>query len=232
MSMIRRQRRAFLLSGAVFCGLLMAAGITASVRYMSEKKDRWGKLLAEYQDEPGTDRLIFVKYLGKSRACLEMYKKLRKNGEDRWLKILSCGAYTGKNGMNKEKEGDQKTPTGIFPITAAFGIKKDPGTELPYTEVNEYHYWSEEEDTYNQLVDVRTLGREKMKGEHLIDCSPAYNYAMVIGYNQECVYGKGSAIFLHAKGKKTYTAGCVAVSQANMKRILKNATRKTKICIY
>lgn len=218
--------------GIVFCCLLMTTGMVYSVQAAEERQTRWDKILDRYQNDSDTDRLIFVKYQGYSRAQLEMYKKIQKNGKNKWQKVLSCGAYTGKKGINKKKEGDKKTPTGTFWITAAFGIKKNPGTLLPYTKVNKYLYWSEEKSTYNQLLDVRTLKRKKIKGEHLIDYKPAYNYAMVIGYNRECVYGKGSAIFLHAKSGKPYTSGCVAVSQTNMKRILMNATVKTRICIY
>ena len=220
------------LSAILMGCLLSAGGATISARAEQTEQTRWEELLEQYQDVSDTDRLIFVKCQAESKAQLEMYKKVRKNGEYTWQKILSCGAFIGKSGIDKEKEGDMKTPTGTFWITSAFGIKNDPGTELSYTKVNKYLYWSEEEDTYNQLVDVRTLGREKMEGEHLIDYKPSYNYAMVIGYNPECVYGKGSAIFLHVKSRKLYTSGCVAVSQANMKRILKNATEKTRICIY
>lgn len=222
-------RRKGLALAAVCC--LLSAGM-AFPSQAAKKLNRWEKLLEMYRQDDSTDRLIFVKYQGDSKARVELYKKIQKSGEYKWKKLLSCGAYVGKKGINKKEEGDKKTPTGTFSILSAFGIKKNPGTELPYTKVNKYHYWSEEKETYNQLVDVRMLGREEMAGEHLIDFKPAYNYALVIGYNEECEYGKGSAIFLHAKGEKHYTAGCVAVSRANVKRIVKAATEKTRICIY
>lgn len=196
------------------------------------EKNRWQELLETYRKDRDTDRIILVKYLGGSSAHLEMYKKVNDKDDCAWERILNCDALTGKEGAGKMKEGDMKTPIGTFWITSAFGIKENPGTELPYTQVDEYLYWSEEEDTYNLMVDVRKLGREKIKGEHLIDEKPAYNYAMVIGYNTECVFGEGSAIFLHGKGKNPYTAGCVAVDEENVIKILRNATLKTRICIY
>lgn len=196
------------------------------------KQKHWNELLEQYRRDETTDRLIFVKYQGGSNAWLEMYKKTGTEKETIWEMLFSCDAFTGKEGAGKMKEGDMKTPIGTFWIRRAFGIKENPGTVLPYIKVNEHLYWSEEEETYNQLVDVRTLNREKIKGEHLIEEVPAYHYSMVIGYNEECVFGEGSAIFLHGKGKNPYTAGCVAVDEENVIRILQNATEKMRICIY
>lgn len=154
--------------------------------------------------------------------------------ESTWKRIVSCNAYVGKNGLGKKRQGDRKTPVGIYNITMAFGRRKSPGTAgISYTKLNKYHYWSTERDTYNTFVDVRTLGRKWMSGEHLISYNPWYNYALAMDYNKKCTYLKGSAIFLHCTGKgRTYTMGCIAVSEKNMKRIVKNTTKHTKIFIY
>ena len=152
----------------------------------------------------------------------------------KWKKILSCSGYVGLNGIKKVKEGDKKTPTGAFRITMAFGIKKSPGTAgISYTKLNKYYYWSGEEETYNTFVDVRDLGRTWMAGEHLISYVPFYNYALAMDFNKEGVYKKGSAIFMHCtKPGRYYTAGCVAIAESKMKKVVKNTTRKTMIFIY
>ena len=151
-----------------------------------------------------------------------------------WKKILSCSGYVGLNGIKKVKEGDKKTPTGAFHITMAFGIKKSPGTAgISYTKLNKYYYWSGEEETYNTFVDVRDLGRTWMAGEHLISYVPFYNYALAMDFNKEGVYKKGSAIFMHCtKPGRNYTAGCVAIAEKKMKKVVKNTTQKTMIFIY
>ncbi len=222
------------------------------------EENPWQLLLKQYGKDPGTDRLILVQYLGGSKGALVMLRKEpfkepssgekenAKTGETQktirqeawaeeaaalWQPILACTVYIGKEGLGKEREGDGKTPVGVFEITEAFGIQENPGTELPYTKVQEFLYWSEEPDTYNQMVDVRELERQEIKGEHLIEYAPQYHYALVLDYNKEGVYPKGSAIFLHVKGEKPYTAGCLAVSETQMKRIVQNSTCKTKICI-
>lgn len=191
------------------------------------KADKWEKLLGKYSGNDSVRQLVFVKYISGSKAKVMMYNK-DGNG---WKCILECQGYVGKKGIDKKKEGDKKTPTGVFDLTEAFGIKNNPGTSLPYIKVNKYLYWCGDKKYYNQLIDVRkTL--HKCKGEHLIDYIPQYNYGMVLDYNSACTYGAGSAIFLHCKGTGSYTAGCIAVSQKNMIKILNNAEQGAKICIY
>lgn len=242
------------------CCLILgdAASIRVEAKDYSKKKyneTRWKDIQQDYLNTK-TDRLIFVKYKGGSKATVEMWKKVSKKVkapegsaatqetaetaedtgcqlENQWKKIISCKAYIGRNGLNKKKQGDRKTPMGIYNITMAFGRKKSPGTAgISYTKLKKYHYWSAEKTTYNKFIDIRKLGRKRMSGEHLINYNPEYNYALAIDYNRKCIYLKGSAIFLHCMGKKAYTMGCVAVSEKNMKTIVKNTTKRTKICIY
>ena len=193
-----------------------------------EEKSKWDQLLDKYKEDDDVNQLIFVKYKSGSKATLYLYQKTE---EGEWKKLLSCKAYVGKKGINKKKEGDKKTPTGDFKITAAFGRKSNPGTTLKYTKLSKNLYWCSDKKYYNKMINIKKK-KHKCKGEHLIKYSPQYDYAMVIGYNTSCKYGKGSAIFLHCKGSKSYTAGCVAVSKSDMKKILKNCDSKTRICIY
>ncbi len=199
---------------------------------------RWDKLRNKYRNSKGTNRLIFVQYKGGTRATLKMYKKVKNTSKKRtekyiWKLVLKCNAFVGRNGINKQREGDVKTPTGTFKISEGFGIKNNPGLKgLKYTKLKWYHYWSAEQATYNKMVDVRTLGRTWMSGEHLIKYVPHYNYALNMGYNPNGIYKKGAALFLHCTGSNPYTGGCVAVSEKNMITIMKNTTSKTRICIY
>lgn len=191
------------------------------------KADKWDKLLDKYSGDSSVRQLIFVKYTGGTKAKVLMYNKKG----NKWKCILECQGYVGKKGIGKKKEGDKKTPTGVFNLTEAFGIKNNPGTVMPYIKVNKYQYWCSDKKYYNQLIDIRETPH-KCRGEHLSDYVPQYNYGMVLDYNSECAYNKGAAIFLHCKGSNPYTLGCIAVSQKNMIKILKNTEQGAKICIY
>jgi L,D-peptidoglycan transpeptidase YkuD (ErfK/YbiS/YcfS/YnhG family) len=178
-----------------------------------------------------TDQLIVVQYKSGSTAALTMHEK-GANGQ--WQKTLSSTAYVGKNGIGKTREGDKKTPTGTFNLTQAFGIKSNPGTALPYVKVTKHHYWCGTSGSkyYNQLVDTRVTDRARTSSdEHLIRYAGVYNYGVFIDYNASGEKGKGSCIFLHCQGSKKYTAGCIAVPQSTMIKILKALKPGAKIVI-
>ena len=177
-----------------------------------------------------TSQIVLVDYQSGSKARLSVHEK--KNGV--WKELASCTAYLGSKGIGKTKEGDRKTPTGTFNLTQPFGIKADPGANMPYTKVTKYHYWcgTSSSEYYNQLVDMRKVDRKnKSSDEHLISYGSVYNYCMFIDYNAEGTPGKGSCIFLHCTGKNKYTAGCIAVSESMMKKIIQWAKPGAKIVI-
>jgi len=176
------------------------------------------------------DQIVLVEYKGGSKATLSLHEK--KSGI--WKELYSCTAYLGANGIGKTREGDKKTPTGTFNLTQPFGIKADPGANTPYTKVSKYHYWcgTSGSEYYNQLVDTRKINRARTSSdEYLINYKGYYNYCMFIDYNKDGKAGKGSCIFLHCTGSKKSTAGCIAVPESVMKKIICWAEPGAKIVI-
>ncbi|MCI9470599.1 MAG: L,D-transpeptidase family protein [Lachnospiraceae bacterium] len=187
----------------------------------------WSQLKDQYKDDPSVKQLLFVKYTGGTRANVLFYTKAGK----KWKKVLSCTGSVGSGGIGEAREGLAVTPRGTYTLTRGFGILPDPGAKMSYLKVNKDHYWCGDQAYYNQLVNIKKKPHDCM-GEHLIDYAPSYNYGMFLDYNKECVYGKGSAFFLHCSGGYTYTGGCIAVSQPDMIKILQTAEKGAKICIY
>lgn len=229
--MRKHRAKIWLVSAAAV--ILGALGFTALAIRLRRKaqaaagKNRWELLQERYQDDETVKQLVFVKYLGGSDARVELYTKKRRG----WKRLLRCRAYVGRNGLGKQREGDEKTPIGDFALTGAYGIKENPGAKMDYVQVNPYLYWCGDECCYNKLIDIREEPHE-CSGEHLIDYAPQYNYGMFVGYNTDCIYGNGSAIFFHCTGDTKYTAGCIAVKEKNMVKILKNVEDGARICIY
>ena len=177
-----------------------------------------------------SDQIVLVSYTGGSSATLTVHEK--RLGI--WRQLYSAPANVGKNGIDKTREGDKRTPTGIFNLNTPFGILDDPGANMPYLKVTTYHYWCATPDSpyYNQLVDSRVTGRARASGdEHLIDYRPQYNYCLFIDYNAEGIPNRGSCIFLHCKGRSSYTGGCVAVDEGLMKAIIQWIEPGAKIVI-
>lgn len=146
--------------------------------------------------------------------------------------IVNTEAVIGKNGLGKTKEGDGKTPAGLFTLTTAFGIKDNPGTALVYKKLEDSDYWVDDPASkyYNRFVSMREVEKDWNTAEHLIDEKTAYRYAIAVDYNTECRKEAGSAIFLHCFSGGA-TQGCIAVPEENMLAILKNIKKDCAILI-
>lgn len=181
-----------------------------------------------YAAKPEVNQMVFVFGTGGSDARICLME--RKASGKKWKYSLGCDGFIGKNGLGKTREGDGKTPVGDFGIIQAFGIKPNPGTSIPYTDATEDIWCCGDTVAYNRIIDIREYPH-KCEGEHLIEYVPAYNYGFFIGYNAECTFGRGSAIFFHCTGKSPWTAGCVAVSEDNMVKILKALDSNARVII-
>ncbi len=172
----------------------------------------------QFSDIPSNiKQLIKVEYITGFTAKLFLYENIDNN----WIAIDSMDAFIGKNGITKQKrEGDCKTPLGLYKINRGFGIKDNPGTRLDYFKLTGNEYWVDDilSTDYNKLI-IDNI--DNVSAEHLINETKAYNYVIVIEYNTEnIIKGNGSAIFLHVS-KNGGTAGCVAVDEDKMIDILK-----------
>lgn len=177
-----------------------------------------------------TNQIVLVEHTGGSKATVSFHEKI--NGV--WTQLASTTGYVGRNGIDKVREGDGKTPTGTFNLTTPFGIKADPGAQMPYTRVTKYHYWcgTSGSDYYNQLVDTRKVNRSaKSTDEKLINYTGYYNYCLFIDYNADGAANKGSCIFLHCIGGKMSTAGCIAIPEKIMKTAVQWVRPGAKIVI-
>ena len=143
-----------------------------------------------------------------------------KDANGVWKEEFSVTGRLGRNGIGKEREGDGKTPVGVYTFMSAFGIKENPGVSvLPYLKVDETHHWVDDPNSkyYNQCVSTKDVEIDWVSSEHLYKYEPSYNYALALNYNETCVPGVGCAIFLHCPSA-TFgtTAGCIAIPEENM----------------
>lgn len=167
----------------------------------------------------------------KDKAKFELYKKQKQ----KYIKILETIAYIGQNGttLNK-KEGDKKTPEGIFNLGIALGTKNTiNNNKINYRKINKNLYWIDdiESNYYNQLVNVKNIKKDWKSAEHLIEYPEEYKYAIEIKSNPTNEKGKGSAIFLHCSKNKP-TAGCVAIECSKMQEVINQIDNNTIIIIF
>lgn len=134
-------------------------------------------------------------------------------------------AVVGKKGFappGEKREGDGRTPSGIFALSQTFGYAPSAITKMPYRQALEDDLWIDDPNStdYNRWVkasETSAKSYEKMKRE-----DDLYKYGIVIEYNTNPVIKEyGSAIFFHVWRRESVpTAGCVAVSEENIIKIL------------
>ncbi len=159
-----------------------------------------------------------------------------KQSDGSWHMVMTTPGFIGKNGLGKTKEGDAKTPRGVYHFNRAFGIADDPGSKIPYVKADDDTYWSgdpREGFRYNELVNIKELPElDTNECEHIKDYVYHYQYCLDISYNEEGTPGLGSAIFLHCFGPaKPFSGGCVAIPEDYMKYTMRKVDEKTAVVI-
>ncbi|WP_210586610.1 L,D-transpeptidase [Streptomyces sp. GESEQ-35] len=146
--------------------------------------------------------------------------------DGRWVKAGSAAARFGANGLAEgasRKQGTNTTPTGLYGLPYAFGIKAAPrGTTYKYRPVNRNSYWCQDNDSrsYNRWTEPLAADCRAAQSERLISYTAQYAHALVVDFNYgRPVRGRGAGIFLHVNGRGA-TAGCVSVPADAMRRIL------------
>ena len=176
-------------------------------------------------------QLLLVKWIGGSDARVVYYVK----GPRGWRVRGKGDAFIGKNATGKEREGDAKTPLGTLRPLRAFGILPNPGTALPWIQVRPGTIACDEEGPcYNRILQLAGWGNGNpvdISGEYMWEFSPEYDYGIETDFNKECIWPLGSAIFIHCKGAKSWTGGCVALDKPLMKKILSTADAGLRIII-
>lgn len=142
----------------------------------------------------------------------------------------------GKNGFtSNKKEGDKKTPKGIFGIEKLYyrkDRKKKPLTVIKCVEIKANMGWCNDiryPQKYNKILKID----KKIKHEQLKRKDYKYDYLIPIKYNfKKPVAGRGSCIFLHLTKNYKPTAGCVALNEKDFLILLKIINKNTKIKIH
>ncbi len=187
-----------------------------------------------YAGDKSARQLLVVEQTSGSEARVRYYTK----NEGEWWLLHRGTAFIGKNGTGKQREGDAKTPLGELRPLFAFGIEPDPGCILPFLAISPGTIACDSPGRwYNKIIkpseyssDMDSLSEEPA-GERMWELSPEYDLGMQTDFNQACEYPKGSAIFIHCKGAKTWTGGCIALDKRLMRQILRTADAGLRIYV-
>ena len=148
---------------------------------------------------------------------------MEKNNGGWQLAFPAFKGSIGKKGfapIGGKREGDAKSPSGIYPFGTAFGYSQSIATRMPYREATDEDYWIDDVDSedYNKWIKGKP---QKMSWERMKREDDRYKYGLVIEYNTNpVVKGVGSAIFLHVWKDGQATTGCVAMPEERVLEIL------------
>ncbi len=125
-----------------------------------------------------------------------------------------------------KREGDGKSPAGIFRLSASFGYaaRAQAGWKMPYLSLTPPVECVDDASSklYNRVVDRATVSPDWKSFEQMLRPDGLYRWGLVVDHNSDPVTpGSGSCIFLHIwAGQGQSTSGCTAMAQEQMEGIL------------
>lgn len=144
-----------------------------------------------------------------------------RNGSDDWASLA-------KPGDPVKKEGDGRSPAGIFKLSSAFGyaVKEEAGkVKLPYVQATKTLECVDDPQSknYNRVIERGSVSNPDWNSsEQMRRNDDQYRWGVIVDHNYARPdAGCGSCIFLHiwsAAGKGT--AGCTAMAAAKMEELL------------
>lgn len=185
--------------------------------------------------DPGANRLQVTTPEAKQALLLRQTRCLfRTSGtlhayskeENLWQPALPpMRAVAGRNGIaapGMKREGDGRTPSGEYHLGLVFGYGPSAPTRMPYRQATENDLWVDDSSSPDYNRWVRKDHTHAQSFENMKRDDDLYKYGIVIEYNTDPVVpGHGSAIFMHLwKTPDSLTAGCIAVSEEDMLKLL------------
>lgn len=139
------------------------------------------------------------------------------------------GLHEPQPGLQK-REGDGRSPAGMFTIGTGFGYADRVDSKLAYRGMTQFDYCMDvnESPLYNTIVDAREVGEaavakstEPMRLDLRKKGDQRYRLGFVIEHNPKNEATHGSCIFAHLWGAPGQTtAGCTAMTDAVMNDLM------------
>jgi L,D-peptidoglycan transpeptidase YkuD (ErfK/YbiS/YcfS/YnhG family) len=167
---------------------------------------------------------------------------VRTSPGDRRRAIISFGGITvqaalGRSGKTAlKREGDGATPIAAMPLLYGFTRGERvrlPPTNLPMRRIGRNMVWCDQPDhpAYNRPVMQRSGACFRASHEEMMRVDGLYDVCLVLDWNiTSRARNRGSAIFFHlVQPGYQPTAGCIAVSLRDMKRLIRFMRKGTMV---
>lgn len=158
---------------------------------------------------PDDSRQVVAVY-GQGKDSADSTIVLYTKSGSTWDKTRSWEGHNGKKGWTTEhREGDKRSPVGVFTLSDSGGVLADPGAKLPYTQSSGFqapHYWAKSH--WNDFDYVIAIDYNRVKGTSPNDPTRPQGQS------------KGGSIWLHMD-HGSGTSACVSLSKSGMKYLLR-----------
>lgn len=164
--------------------------------------------------------------MNSTSATLQRYEKngsWEKIGEPISVTLGRSGLGYADKGEPQKREGDGRSPLGLFSVDASFGYSDTPNSRLPYYYADESLICVDdvEDIRYNKMA-LLDPAKPSKSFEFMHRKDEVYTHGAVINYNSKGVIGRGSCIFFHLNNKtKKPTSGCTAMDEAPLLELLR-----------
>lgn len=176
---------------------------TTDLKSIPDVGDRLQKQIPE-----GSRQVVAVYGAGRNSAdsTVVLYTKSGST----WDKTRSWEGHNGKKGWTVDhRQGDRRSPVGVFTLSDAGGVLADPGAKLPYTSSASFqapHYWSKSH--WHDFDYVIAIDYNRVKGTSPNDPTRPQGQS------------KGGSIWLHMD-HGSGTSACVSIPKSGMRYLLR-----------
>lgn len=169
------------------------------------------------------DRISSAEWVAKNEAFPIV---LGRNGL-----AWGIGLHQERNypGFSSKKEGDGRSPAGIFSLSAVFAYEFNPNVKMPFILVDDVTECVDDRNSkyYNQVLkstdlEKNGIGMDWNSSEKMSEYGVSYEQGIVVNHNVNPIeLGKGSCIFIHNwSGSNSTTAGCTALDSNELSGII------------
>jgi D-alanyl-D-alanine dipeptidase len=188
-----------------------------------------------------SEQLVVVTTPGWTSTTGSMRRFERASSTSEWRPVdQSAPVVVGRTGIAwgvgfdgvstegpHKREGDGKSPAGMFPLDTVFGFAPPDAmrsVKLPYVQLLPGTDCVDDTASshYNTVVDRASVTRVDWTSAEHMRRIEQYRIGVIVGYNATLpVRGRGSCIFLHTwAGPRSHTAGCTALDEARLRDVI------------
>jgi len=160
--------------------------------------------------------LVTNEYITQLNVKIQTFEKNNGKWVEKFAKTSGTIGFKGFAEYKQKREGDKKTPTGIFylgPVYTYPNVKVE--TKMDHWVATKNDYWI---DDVKSVQYNRWVTSEKDPKTDNVSCEPMlrkqdgkYKYGIAVQFNMDQVKGNGSVITVHVLEGPTGTVGCIAI---------------------